>query len=147
LKNDHAGTVTMKPIGVLRTAAAVIPRHWSVSRTPGTVVIDGEYAAGLNGIKAGQKIVVLFWFHRSPEFSLSNLRQTPPHRQERVGVFSICSPLRPNPIGLSVLTVRAIHQDKIEVEGIDMLDGTPILDIKPYITEKENRSDDPGEGA
>ncbi len=62
------------------------------------------------------------------------LVQTPPHRQgERVGVFSICSPRRPNPLGLSVFEVLNIRGTSIRVKGLDILDGTPILDIKPYV--------------
>lgn len=132
-------TLTMAPIGFLHTEAQEIPRHWSVSKVEGTIVIDKEYVEGLADIMPGQKIVVLFWFHKSPGFSLRYLRQVPPHRQEARGVFSICSPLRPNPIGLSVLTVLDIDQGEIRVKGLDMLDGTPIIDIKPYITGRKSR--------
>lgn len=131
-------TVTMTPIGFFHTDAREIPRHWSLSEAEGTINVDPFYIEGLADIKAGQKIVVLFWFHKSPDFSGKFLRQTPPHRQEALGVFSICSPRRPNPIGLSVLTVADIRGGAIHVKGIDMLDGTPILDIKPYITEKND---------
>ncbi len=131
-------TVTMTPIGFLHTDAREIPRHWSLSQVRGTIVLDTTYVDGLVDIKPGQKIVVLFWFHKSPDFSARFLRQTPPHRDQALGVFSICSPKRPNPIGLSVLTVCDIHGGTINVEGVDMLDGTPILDIKPYITGKED---------
>ena len=130
--------VTMAPIGYLRTEAQDIPRHWTLSDVEGTIIIDKAYVEGLVNITPGQKITVLFWFHKSPKFSSRFLRQTPPHRKEDLGVFSICSPRRPNPIGLSVLTVLDIHQGMIHVKGVDMLDGTPILDIKPYITSKEN---------
>lgn len=131
-------SVTMKPIGFLYTDAAVIPRHWSLSEVEGTILIDEDYVDGLADIRPGQKIIVLFWFHKSPDFQPRHLRQTPPHRQEALGVFSVCSPRRPNPIGLSVLTVLDIHREKIHVKGVDMLDGTPLLDIKPYITGKDD---------
>ncbi len=131
-------TVTMRPIGFLRTDAHDIPRHWSLSRTEGTIFIDEAYVDGLADITPGQKIMVIFWFHKSPDFSTRYLRQTPPHRGKAMGVFSICSPRRPNPIGLSLMTVLDITQGKIHVRGVDMLDGTPVLDIKPYITEKND---------
>jgi tRNA (Thr-GGU) A37 N-methylase len=63
------------------------------------------------------------------------LVQTPPHRGEEIGVFSICSPRRPNPIGLSVVAVLSVDGPVIHVRGIDMLNGTPILDIKPHVLE------------
>ncbi len=131
-------TVTMTPIGFLQTDAREIPRHWTVSDVEGAIIIDRDYVRGLTDIKAGQRIVVLFWFHKSPAFNPEFLRQTPPHRGREMGVFSICSPRRPNPIGLSVLTVRDVEEGRIRVRGIDMLDGTPILDIKPYIVDNQD---------
>jgi tRNA (adenine37-N6)-methyltransferase len=90
----------------------------------------------LQDISAGQKIVVLFNFHESKKFDPRFLLQTPPHREKPMGIFSICSPYRPNPIGLSVLTVLNIDANIITVKHADMLDGTPILDIKPLIEAK-----------
>jgi tRNA-Thr(GGU) m(6)t(6)A37 methyltransferase TsaA len=126
--------VTFTPIGIVRTAAAELPRHWSVSSVEGTLEIDPRYRLGLEGIRPGQRIVVLFHFHKSPPFSDAFLLGTPPNRSKPMGVFSICSPRRPNPIGLSVVDVTEVVGSRIGVRGIDMYDGTPILDIKPYIT-------------
>jgi tRNA (Thr-GGU) A37 N-methylase len=67
-----------------------IPRHWTVSDIEGTLVIDKKYLEGLKDIRAGQRIVVLFYFNRSPEFTPEFLTQTPPHRPESRGVFSLC---------------------------------------------------------
>jgi tRNA-Thr(GGU) m(6)t(6)A37 methyltransferase TsaA len=129
--------VKLKPIGTIHTDAQEVPRHWTVSSLEGTLEIDAEYLEGLKDIEPGQRIVVLFHFHKSPPFDPSMLVQTPPHRQgERVGVFSICSPRRPNPLGLSVFEVLDVQGTTIRVRGVDTLDGTPILDIKPYV-EKE----------
>ncbi len=58
----------------------------------------------------------------------------------QTGIFSICSPVRPNPVGMSVLEVLEVEGARVYVKGLDMLDGTPILDIKPYISERR----DPG---
>ena len=92
----------------------------------------------MKDIRSGQKIVVIFYFHKSPDFTSKLLVQRPPNRFEKRGVFSICSPNRPNPIGMSVLDVLQVNDNVIRVKGIDMLDGTPILDLKPYITDKYN---------
>jgi tRNA-Thr(GGU) m(6)t(6)A37 methyltransferase TsaA len=127
-------TIEMKPIGVARTAEQQVPRHWSVSSVEGVLDIDPVFEPGLTDIREGQRIVVLFHFHQSPEFTAEHLRRTPPHRSEEKGVFSICSPVRPNPIGLSVLEVISRQGNQIQVRGMDMIDGTPILDIKPWIT-------------
>ncbi len=131
-------SIELKPIGFVRTDAKEIPRHWSISDVEGTLVIDEKYLEGLKDIEPGQRIVVIFNFHRSPEFTSRFLRQTPPHRGKEMGVFSICSPIRPNPIGMSILEVLEVEGTTIHVKRLDMLEGTPILDIKPYIEDKRN---------
>lgn len=87
---------------------------------------------GLTDIKVGDCIVVLFHFHKSSKFTKNFLRRIPPHGDKEMGVFSICSPVRPNPIGLSIVKVIGINKNILTVKHIDMFDGTPILDIKPY---------------
>ena len=136
----------MEPIGFVHTDAKRIPRHWTVSDVEGTLVIDGRFLEGLKDIRPRQRIVVIFHFHQSPDFEASHLIQTPPHRQKPLGVFSICSPVRPNPIGMSVLEVVEIKSNIIRVKGLDMLDGTPILDIKPCIVDKDGCPSITGEG-
>ena len=126
-------SIEFRPIGFVRTDAQELPRHWSVSEVEGTLVIDEGYSEGLRDIEAGQRIVVIFYFHRSPGFSPELLRQTSGHTGREMGVFSICSPVRPNPIGMSVLEVLRTRDASIDVRRLDMLDGTPILDIKPHI--------------
>jgi tRNA-Thr(GGU) m(6)t(6)A37 methyltransferase TsaA len=135
--------IEMHPIGYVHTDAQNLPRHWSVSDVEGTLVIDEVYREGLRDIRPGERIVVLFCFDRSPRFTPELLLQKPPHRDREYGVFSICSPRRPNPIGLSVVTVLAVDGASIRVKGIDMLDRTPILDIKPHIeaTEPSRQTD------
>lgn len=132
-------SIVLEPIGVVRTSAADIPRHWSVSDVAGTLVIDEAFVEGLGDIAPGQRIVVLFHFHRSPAFSSEHLRQTSGETGKEMGVFSLCSPLRPNPIGLSVLDVVGVRGPRVDVRGLDMLDGTPILDIKPHISDDSRR--------
>jgi tRNA-Thr(GGU) m(6)t(6)A37 methyltransferase TsaA len=125
--------IELKPIGVVGTNSAEIPRHWSISDVEGTLDIDEDYTAGLRDIEPGQRIVVLFHFDRSRAFSRDDLIQVSGDTRTETGVFSTCSPIRPNPIGLSVVKVLRIHGARIDVRGLDMLDGTPIVDIKPYI--------------
>lgn len=126
--------VDLKPIGYLRSSHSQVPNHWSISELEGELVIEPEYTEGVSSIEPGDEIAVIFQFHRSPPFSSDKLRQKPPNRSSKRGVFSICSPRRPNPIGLSILEVVSVDENVIRVSGIDMLDGTPILDIKPHIT-------------
>ena len=128
--------IELRTIGFVRTDTEELPRHWSVSDVEGTLVIDEEYSEGLRDIEAGQRVVVIFNFHRSPLFSTEFLRQTSGHTGRETGVFSTCSPIRPNPIGMSVVEVLGIRGANIDVRRLDMLDGTPILDIKPYIEDR-----------
>ena len=134
---DAAGAVVLHPIGAVETdtAAADLPRHWSLSDVEGTLVLHPDFVPGLRGVEPGQRIVVLFHFDRSPVFEPANmLVQSPRHLNgDSRGVFSICSPRRPNPVGLSVVEVLAIEDGRLRVRGLDMMDGTPILDIKPHV--------------
>ena len=123
--------IELTPIGFVKTETEIVPRHWTISDAEGTIIIDKQYREGLKDIKAGQRIVVLFYFHQSPRFTPDLLVQKPRHRNERLGVFSICSPVRPNPIGMSVVEVLGIDGNIIHIKGLDMIDGTPVLDIKP----------------
>ena len=125
--------IELRPIGFVRTDAEVLPRHWSVSEVEGTLVIDEEYLEGFRDIEPGQRRVVIFHFHRSPRFSPEYLRQTSGQDGREAGVFSLCSPIRPNPVGMSVLEVLGVRGADVEVRRLDALDGTPILDIKPHI--------------
>jgi len=131
--------IELEPIGFVHTDTREIPRHWNVSDAEGALVIGEEYLEGLKDIEPGQRIVVIFSFHRSPEFSPRFLRQTPPHSEKEMGVFSTCSPVRPNPIGMSILEVLEIKGATIRVRRLDVLKGTPILDIKPYIEDRRGR--------
>lgn len=130
-------SIELRPIGFVHTVAEEVPRHWSVSDTEGTLIVNEKYLEGLEDLELGQRIVVIFNFHRSPEFSPRFLRQTPPHSDKEVGVFSTCSPIRPNPIGMSVLEVLEVKGATIRVKRLDMLEGTPILDIKPHIEDAQ----------
>ncbi|HEY33341.1 MAG TPA: tRNA (N6-threonylcarbamoyladenosine(37)-N6)-methyltransferase TrmO [Dehalococcoidia bacterium] len=125
--------IKVKPIGFVSTDAKEIPRSWKVSDMEGTLTIDESYLEGLRDIQVGQRIYVVFHFHKSPEFAPQYMRIKPPIYDKKIGVFSTHSPFRPNPIGLSLLDVLRVEGNVIHVKGIDMLDGTPILDIKPEV--------------
>jgi tRNA (adenine37-N6)-methyltransferase len=126
------------PIGLVKTEERNIPRHWTVSDAEGEIIIDEKYTEGLKDIRRGQQIIVIFHFHKSPAFDSGYLVQKPPHKDRAMGVFSICSPVRPNPVGFSVLEVIGINENIISVKGIDMIDGTPVLDIKPVVEKEES---------
>jgi tRNA-Thr(GGU) m(6)t(6)A37 methyltransferase TsaA len=124
-------SIKLEPIGFVSTSAEKIPRHWTISSVEGDLVINKSYKEGLRDIRPDQRLYVIFYFHKSPEFSPEFMRIKPHVSDKIVGVFSTHSPIRPNPIGLSILEVLSINDNVIHVKGLDMLDGTPILDIKP----------------
>ena len=129
-------TIEMEPIGFVRTDVEKVPRNFRVSEVEGTLEIGESYAEGLADVEPGQRIVVIFHFHESPAFSPDLLRQTPKlprSDKEKMGIFSICSPVRPNPVGMSILDVLGVEDATLRVRGLDMRDGTPILDIKPWL--------------
>ena len=107
----------LRPIGFVHTRAEVLPRHWGVSDVEGELVLDEEYSEGLRGIEPGERVVVIFYFHRSPGFSAGLLRQTSGQTGRETGVFDTCSPVRPNPVGMSVLEVLGVRGSSIDVRG------------------------------
>ncbi len=126
---------TIRFIGVLRgdiTDLADTPKMYTESSRTGTLEIYPQYRDGLDGIQAGRKVVVLFWLHKAARDVLKVYPRGDKSRGLH-GVFATRSPMRPNPIAISELTVTAVHGNFIEVSGLDILDGTPIIDIKKKI--------------
>jgi L-fuculose-phosphate aldolase len=108
------------------------PKNYDISNRTGILEIDPRYLEAMEGLMAGQTIVVLFWLHRSARDVLKVYPRGDRSRGLH-GVFATRSPVRPNPIALSELKVLAIEGNQIEVSGLDVLDGTPIIDIKKQI--------------
>ncbi|MBN2297353.1 MAG: tRNA (N6-threonylcarbamoyladenosine(37)-N6)-methyltransferase TrmO [Deltaproteobacteria bacterium] len=129
--------ICYEPIGVMHCElhnAHDAPRFYNCSRIKGMIEIYEPYVEGLDALCENEFIVVLFHFHLSKGFDLI---QTSP-AGKRKGVFSLCSPMRPNPIGMSILRLKKVQSPLVFVEHVDMVDGTPILDIKPYKPLEEN---------
>ena len=103
-----------------------------------TIEILPKYVEGIEGIKENSHGIILFNFHKSTK---APLRVIPHGRDEITGVFSTRSPNRPNGIGLSIVKFTKIDGNKLEFEGVDMLDGTPVLDIKPYSSKLNPKED------
>jgi tRNA-Thr(GGU) m(6)t(6)A37 methyltransferase TsaA len=100
------------------------------------IVLQRELAGGLDGISPGDRLMVIFVFDRAREYELRQHPRGNPHRPRR-GVFSLRSPRRPNPIGVTVVEVLEITENKIRVRGLDAWPSTPILDLKPGAKEQK----------
>ena len=125
----------LQSIGIVHgdiTSLDDAPKNFSESARVGTLEIYPAFREGLDGIAVGQTIVVLFWLHQS---SRDVLKVYPRGDRSRGlhGVFATRSPVRPNPIAISEFEVLSIRDGGIEVSGLDILDGTPIIDIKKKI--------------
>jgi tRNA-Thr(GGU) m(6)t(6)A37 methyltransferase TsaA len=94
-----------------------------------TIEVDPRWAPALTRVETLSHIIVLYWMDRSRR---DLVLQTPRHYGEQFGTFSLRSPARPNPIALSVARLLKVDGTKLQVVGLDCLDGTPLLDIKPY---------------
>lgn len=101
------------------------------------IIINKEWANILDGIEGYSHLMVLYWAHRVPEQSRSLSRVHPMGRKEfpLVGIFGTCSPVRPNPVLMTVVRLRARKENMLEVTGLDAVDGSPVVDIKPYVKE------------
>ncbi len=117
-------------------SAEQAPRFYNISDVKGTIEIFKPFVEGLDSIEEYEHIVVLFHFHLSKGYAL---RQTSPAGKLK-GVFSLCSPMRPNGIGMSILRLIRVEPPFLFVNHVDMVDGTPILDIKPYKPLAESQS-------
>lgn len=94
------------------------------------IVLDSSLVDGLKGLTAGDRLVVVYHFDRSRTGALLQHPRGDAHREKR-GVFMLRTPNRPNPIGITVVEIVAIEGNVVRVRGLDALDGTPVLDLKP----------------
>ena len=124
-----------QPIGFVSSpyhATAEIPKGpHAKHEAEGILNVLPEFEIGLTDIEGFSHLFVIWEFDRSRNFDLIG---TPPFDDRSHGVFATRSPRRPNPIGLTVVKLLARENGQLHVRGIDMLDGTPILDIKPYLS-------------
>ncbi|MCI0486113.1 MAG: tRNA (N6-threonylcarbamoyladenosine(37)-N6)-methyltransferase TrmO [Blastocatellia bacterium] len=137
MKNEIPGRpmFTMRPIGFIRspfTETSQIPKGCGARHeAEGILEILPEFEQGLKDIEGFSHLYVIWVFDKSEGYELLG---RPPTDTKPHGVFATRSPRRPNPIGLTVVRLLGREENSLRVAGVDMLDGTPILDIKPYLT-------------
>ena len=126
---------SMRPVGFVRApfqATSQIPKgRGARHEAEGFIELAAEFEAGLTDIEGFSHLYVIWVFHESEGFELTG---TPPTDTRPHGVFATRSPYRPNPLGLPVVRLLGREGRLLRVRGLDMLDGTPVLDIKPYLS-------------
>ncbi|HEV2860390.1 MAG TPA: tRNA (N6-threonylcarbamoyladenosine(37)-N6)-methyltransferase TrmO [Pyrinomonadaceae bacterium] len=128
-------TYTMRPIGFIKAPfreTAQIPKgRGAKHEAEGFIELEPEFEEGLTDIEGFSHLYVIWVFDRSEGFELTGV---PPTDTRPHGVFATRSPYRPNPLGLTVVRLLGHEGRRLRVRGLDMLDGTPVLDLKPYLS-------------
>jgi tRNA (adenine37-N6)-methyltransferase len=132
--------IVYKPLGIIRspfTEKDHTPIQGMFSKATGTVEVFPEYAAGLRDIEGFSHLFLIYHFHHTEECTL--VRKPFLDGSKDRGIFATRHFCRPNPIGLSIVELKKVKGNVLEVYGIDILDGTPLLDIKPYVRQFDCR--------
>jgi tRNA-Thr(GGU) m(6)t(6)A37 methyltransferase TsaA len=112
------------------------PKNGRESEEVCTIALDPRWAAGLAGLETVSHLLVLYWMDQARR---DLVLQSPRHYAEQRGTFALRSPVRPNPIAASVVRLQRIDGNTLSVIGLDCIDGTPLLDIKPYFASTDSR--------
>jgi tRNA-Thr(GGU) m(6)t(6)A37 methyltransferase TsaA len=135
---EEISLMNLWPIGVIHTPylrREDIPRQGRLSQELCEIEVFLEYSAGLKDIEQCSHLFVLFWLHLGER---SKLTAVPPHDGREHGVFATRSPSRPNPIALDIVELMEAKGNRLKVKGMDALDGSILLDIKPYSAEMDS---------
>ena len=132
--------IEIKPIGVIHSPY-LEPREMPIQGrfkddVEGRIELKKEYAPGLQDLDGFSHLILIYYFHRSDREEL----QGRPYLEEQThGIFAIRSPHRPNHLGLSIVRLQRIEGNRIYFTEVDVLDGTPLIDIKPYVEHYDRR--------
>ncbi len=138
--NKNMDELTYRPIGIIHTGfreKKVAPIQGVFAKdAKGEVEVFPEYADGLRDIEVFSHVILIYHFHLSDGYSLIS---KPFLKDEQHGIFSIRHFKRPNPIGLSVVKLKEVRGNILEICEVDIIDGTPLLDIKPFVPQFDHR--------
>ncbi|MDY0076017.1 MAG: tRNA (N6-threonylcarbamoyladenosine(37)-N6)-methyltransferase TrmO [Bacteroidales bacterium] len=134
-------SINIKPIGIIRTQysdrkSTPIQPFFAKGSLLSVATLNEEYIDGLDGLEQFTHIILLYWLHKS---KAPKLHQKPFLEDKEYGVFAIRSPHRPNPIGMSVVELVKVEENRVYFYQADMLDNSPLLDIKPFVPDFDNR--------
>jgi len=122
--------INLKPIGVAKNSEKE-PRFGSFSGVVSEIIVDEKFTDALNGIEDYSHVIIVYWMDKVKSYVITHRPQGNPDVPV-VGIFACRCPPRPNPIAITTVKLVERKGNKIRVKGLDILDGTPIIDIKPY---------------
>jgi len=129
---DESPEINLKPIGTVRSELKERTRRYSRD-VVSEIIVDSSLTEALDNLDEFSHIIVLYWIHKSPRRAPKKVRPRGNPELELTGVFATRSPDRPNPIGKSTVRLLERRDNILKVQGLDAIDGTPVLDIKPNI--------------
>jgi tRNA-Thr(GGU) m(6)t(6)A37 methyltransferase TsaA len=141
MADSYAADFTVRPIGRVQSpliSTADAPRQGDEGAPDAYVVLDPDVQPGLDGIAVGDEIIILSWLHEADRTVLRVHPRGDLSRPE-AGVFSTRAPSRPNPIGLHRVRVLEVDGARVHVSGLEAIDGTPVVDLKPTLSSIEER--------
>jgi tRNA-Thr(GGU) m(6)t(6)A37 methyltransferase TsaA len=126
--------INLTPIGFVKNAVTE-PKREDWHSITSEIIVNEDLREALSGIDEFSHIIVIYWMHRTSPTERSVMKVHPKRNQNLplVGVFATRSPVRPNPIGISTVKLLECRDNVLKVIGLDAIDGTPVLDIKPHI--------------
>jgi tRNA-Thr(GGU) m(6)t(6)A37 methyltransferase TsaA len=127
--------IQLKPIGIVRNAITEAHRDTRWDEIESEIIVDDEWRDALDGLEQFSHIWVICYFDRmsAPDSLRVRPMQRDAERMPLVGLFATRTPQRPNPIGICVVPLLEVRGSLLRVRGLDALDGTPVLDLKPYL--------------
>ena len=125
--------ITLKPIGIVRSEIKE-PTHQKQPELVSEIIIDKALMKALDDLDEFSHIIILWWIHKTRRPAPLKVRPRGNPENKLMGVFATRSPDRPNPIGKSTVRLLGRRGNILKVKGLDAIDGTPVLDIKPYIS-------------
>lgn len=124
----------MEWIGVVRNdVKEPVDEGWG--QVVSEIVLDEAFTDGMDGIDAFSHVLILYWMHRAAEAEPVRMRRRPQGRQDmpEVGIFAQRARHRPNPLGVTAVTLLRREKNRLVVRGLDAINGTPVVDVKPYV--------------
>jgi tRNA-Thr(GGU) m(6)t(6)A37 methyltransferase TsaA len=139
MEKDTTNEIKIRPIGFVRNEESDHFGGWR--DVVSELVIDEKYQGALQGLEDYSHLIVIYWLHNVDTCDIRHVPQGKVGEVPEVGIFACRCPSRPNPFGLSTVKLLSIRANVLKVQGLDAMNGTPILDMKPYTPQYDSVKD------